>query len=594
MIIVQLDLVNSTKIIDNLFFQGDDAKEIRQFLTDRIEELVENANTKSITNSNEIEYKKALADGYQLGFKNTESAYCFVKTFCEDVNTRNKNNSENQEWLFRIGAAKGDVDFRPSSPNQYVGKAFITLKELSEELEKKADPGWFFVNASTYEDFPNDIKENFSQKWYLNKHSQGKKAWVSQMMFSTSNLQIKPFEDDLRSDRFVDYTQLRDLLKAGKWLQANEETLAVMLKATGSQKEGELSSIYIEKFPCTDLHTIDQLWEKYSDKYFGFSVQKRIWERVGKNYNKFGNRVGWRTGSSFNQFNTKWITRQELTSNTTLKEGQLPFWDVFGMMMPSLKFLPNLSNVYRFYYEAYQRIRINFLMPFPIDVTECSILDRLAKCNPIIEAKGKHPQTREKVSSQLSDDNELKSVRNLCYRYAKIRDLLIEQKWNEADKETYSVMLLAVDSNEDEWIRKDEILEFPCIDLNTIDQLWFKYSSKRFGFSVQMRIYLEVGGVLDGKFSKEAWKTFSSSVGWRVDQTRYAYKEITSDTIVPDGYFPQWYVFNELNPLEGWKSLIWSAVAATSQPFLLTFYSTHAWFNLKNIFSRIQACKLNI
>ena len=101
-------------------------------------------------------------------------------------------------------------------------------------------------------------------------------------------------EDDLSSEKGFDYKRLRDLLKAGNWEEADKETLAVMLKAAGREEEGWLNSDSIEKFPCTDLRTIDQFWVKYSNGHFGFSVQKRIWESVGKDYEKFGDRVGWR------------------------------------------------------------------------------------------------------------------------------------------------------------------------------------------------------------------------------------------------------------------------------------------------------------
>ncbi|MGB3655784.1 MAG: GUN4 domain-containing protein [Rivularia sp. (in: cyanobacteria)] len=101
-------------------------------------------------------------------------------------------------------------------------------------------------------------------------------------------------EDDLSSEKGIDYTRLRDLLKAGNWKEADKETLAVMLKAAGKEQESYLYSDDIEKLPCTDLRTIDQLWVKYSNGRFGFSVQKRIWESVGKDYEKFGDRVGWR------------------------------------------------------------------------------------------------------------------------------------------------------------------------------------------------------------------------------------------------------------------------------------------------------------
>ncbi|MGA9382588.1 MAG: serine/threonine-protein kinase, partial [Phormidium sp.] len=72
-----------------------------------------------------------------------------------------------------------------------------------------------------------------------------------------------PPADDLSSDKGVDYGKLRDLLKGGSWKEADEETLAVMLKVAGREKEGYLDRERIDKFPCTDLRTIDQLWVKY-------------------------------------------------------------------------------------------------------------------------------------------------------------------------------------------------------------------------------------------------------------------------------------------------------------------------------------------
>lgn len=57
----------------------------------------------------------------------------------------------------------------------------------------------------------------------------------------------------------------------------------------------------IDNFPHEDLRTIDQLWVKYSNGRFGFSVQKKIYQGLGgrRNYNRkiwaaFGDNVGWR------------------------------------------------------------------------------------------------------------------------------------------------------------------------------------------------------------------------------------------------------------------------------------------------------------
>ena len=92
-----------------------------------------------------------------------------------------------------------------------------------------------------------------------------------------------PTEPDvpLKSERGVDYTNLRDLLAAKKWKEADEETARVMLKVAGREEEGRLDNKHIEKFPCEDLRTIDQLWVKYSNGRFGFSVQKSIFKSLG-------------------------------------------------------------------------------------------------------------------------------------------------------------------------------------------------------------------------------------------------------------------------------------------------------------------------
>ncbi|MBD2180466.1 serine/threonine-protein kinase, partial [Aerosakkonema funiforme] len=132
--------------------------------------------------------------------------------------------------------------------------------------------------------------------------------------------------DDLSSDKGVDYRKLRDLLKAGNWKEADEETGRVMLKVAGREKEGRLDFPDIEKFPCTDLRTIDRLWVKYSNGRFGFSVQKRIWESVGgkpgkydyETYKKFGEKVGWYVKEK------GWKYISDITFSLNAPQGHLP------------------------------------------------------------------------------------------------------------------------------------------------------------------------------------------------------------------------------------------------------------------------------
>ncbi|HEY9692130.1 MAG TPA: serine/threonine-protein kinase [Oculatellaceae cyanobacterium] len=70
--------------------------------------------------------------------------------------------------------------------------------------------------------------------------------------------------DDLTSEIGLDYSKLRDLLALGKWREADLETRALMLKAASRLKEGWLTLADFNKFPIHDIHTINQLWSKYS------------------------------------------------------------------------------------------------------------------------------------------------------------------------------------------------------------------------------------------------------------------------------------------------------------------------------------------
>jgi GUN4-like/TIR domain len=132
-------------------------------------------------------------------------------------------------------------------------------------------------------------------------------------------------EDELTSEKGVDYTRLWDLLKAGQWEKADRETVVCMCAVMERQEEGWLRVEDIEQFPCADLRAIDQLWVNHSEGRFGFSVQKQIWQECGSpteydaEWEKFGDRVGWREGLT-----VEWRLRGELTFNTSAPKGHLP------------------------------------------------------------------------------------------------------------------------------------------------------------------------------------------------------------------------------------------------------------------------------
>lgn len=125
----------------------------------------------------------------------------------------------------------------------------------------------------------------------------------------------------------MDYINLRNLLAAKKWQEADYETGKMMLKVASREEEGWLEPEHLEKFPCEDLRTIDQLWVKYSNGRFGFSVQKRIYQSLGGTskyddeiWNEFGDQVGWRV-------NSEWLYYNKLRFDNKAREGHLPISD---------------------------------------------------------------------------------------------------------------------------------------------------------------------------------------------------------------------------------------------------------------------------
>ncbi len=152
--------------------------------------------------------------------------------------------------------------------------------------------------------------------------------------------ELEGTEVKLLSARRVDYTRLRNLLTAGKWKEADRETLRVMLEATNQESRYCLETTDINQFPCEDLRTIDQLWVNYSKRRFGFSVQKQIYQNLGGSveYNQlvweaFGDCVGWRRNIEGIEY---WIDYTDFTFSLDARLGHLPTWvelfrlDVWG------------------------------------------------------------------------------------------------------------------------------------------------------------------------------------------------------------------------------------------------------------------------
>lgn len=101
-------------------------------------------------------------------------------------------------------------------------------------------------------------------------------------------------------------------------------------------------------------------------------------------------------------------------------------------------------------------------------------------------------------------------------RYQKLQQLLKTGKLLEADHETLHVLLQEAGTPDREDLTPDAVKDFPCSVLRVIDRLWTTYTGGRFGFSVQLRLYQEVGGTLETALSQDLTllRRLGDEVGW--------------------------------------------------------------------------------
>jgi GUN4-like/Caspase domain len=143
----------------------------------------------------------------------------------------------------------------------------------------------------------------------------------------------------------------------------------------------------------------------------------------------------------------------------------------------------------------------------------------------------------ENKIDDVNDNDDLASEKGIDY--TQLRDLLKAQNWQEADKETARLMLKVANREEEGWLDVESINNFPCVDLRTIDQLWAKYSNRRFGFSVQKRIYQSLGGTEE--YNEKIWKAFGDRVAWRKEGSWVYYSNTTFALEAPEAHLPRYY-----------------------------------------------------
>lgn len=151
---------------------------------------------------------------------------------------------------------------------------------------------------------------------YLQEHPSPKPSLVLgkiyQSLYSLNDADVNTFLEKhypqgvlpLDSERGIDYSPLQLALAEQDFELADNLTREKLceLAGDGAIQRKWLYFTEVEKFPGKDLHTVNALWWLHSEGKFGFSVQRKLWLSLGKDFVKLWPKIGWKDGNSWTKY----------------------------------------------------------------------------------------------------------------------------------------------------------------------------------------------------------------------------------------------------------------------------------------------------
>nr|YP_010170883.1 hypothetical protein K8K75_pgp183 [Chondria tumulosa]QSD57024.1 hypothetical protein [Chondria tumulosa] len=143
-------------------------------------------------------------------------------------------------------------------------------------------------------------------------------------IIATKNKLNKYFPDGvarLKKSLHINYQPLQKLLMNQNFQEADRLTNKYLCQLVEIKTKNSKKWLYftdIQFLPLEDLFTLDLLWKIYSRGKFGFSIQKQIWTKNNKNWDKLWEKIGW----TYNGTMKRYPKEFEWTLNAP--EGHLP------------------------------------------------------------------------------------------------------------------------------------------------------------------------------------------------------------------------------------------------------------------------------
>ncbi|NEQ95391.1 MAG: protein kinase [Cyanothece sp. SIO2G6] len=138
------------------------------------------------------------------------------------------------------------------------------------------------------------------------------------------------------------------------------------------------------------------------------------------------------------------------------------------------------------------------------------------------------PQLLQRVFSHFkSPKNQTRIVSQQGVDYTPLYEILRRSLWLQADQHTKGLMNQAIGNTHHGYLQQQDIQNLPCDDLAILDHLWRTFSNGRFGFMVQLQLFLAVN---------EDYGAFCHQVSWPVHRTPGKY--LQPSLKAPPGHFP--------------------------------------------------------
>ncbi len=196
----------------------------------------------------------------------------------------------------QLHASQSQLEEVKQEKARFEGEVLHRLEQLEQAQDKSEPVIWAQMpqEISKVDELEKQLSRIKEQLKGSEQKRQELKSEVDQL-----SAQVAKFEAELQkkitndpsliSEAGIDYSRLRNFLAAGEWEKANKETTIILL------------TIGFSQIPEADIRTIDKLWLDYSYNRFGFSVQKRILNKLNEDLFELGRKVGWVKFSVFDK-----------------------------------------------------------------------------------------------------------------------------------------------------------------------------------------------------------------------------------------------------------------------------------------------------